>query len=205
MLRPSDHVRALTVRISDPAPGAEIFLRGFVAAVWPALARLSALPAEPPWAALSFHAEPEAALAGAEFVQQSAPEREALKRALLARLDAVLDPEIVIASNSSGPLMELRADRLPPPRTRRHRPPVQSPASGTFVEVVGGEKTGPEAVERALALLHRDRQAADPHPPRGAGACRQPAAGGAVARGIASGGRGGGWRALPMSIPRSAP
>jgi len=34
------------------------------------------LAAEPPWAALSFHAEPEAALAGAEFVQESAPERQ---------------------------------------------------------------------------------------------------------------------------------
>jgi carnitine 3-dehydrogenase len=74
-------------------------------AAWPSLARLSPLPAQPPWAALSFHAEPEAALAGAEFVQESAPEREALKRALLARLDAVLDPEIVIASSSSGLLM----------------------------------------------------------------------------------------------------
>ena len=64
-----------------------------------------AITAEPPWAALSFHTEPEAALAGAEFVQESAPEREELKRALLARLDAVLDPEIVIASSSSGLLM----------------------------------------------------------------------------------------------------
>jgi hypothetical protein len=66
----------LIVRISDPAPGAEKFLRGFAAAAWPSLAQLSPLPA-----ALSFHAEPEAALAGAEFVQESAPEREELKRA----------------------------------------------------------------------------------------------------------------------------
>ena len=76
--------RGLSVAASDPAPGAETFLRGFVAAAWPSLARLSPLPAEPPWAALSFHAEPEAALAEAEFVQESAPEREELKRALLA-------------------------------------------------------------------------------------------------------------------------
>ena len=59
-----------------PAPGAETFLRGFVAAAWPSLARLSPLPADPPWAALRFPAEPEAALAGAEFVQESAPERQ---------------------------------------------------------------------------------------------------------------------------------
>src|SRR5215468_2342209 len=97
--------RGLTVAASDPAPGAETFLREFVTAAWPSLARLSSLPVEPPWAALSFHAEPEAALTGAEFVQESAPEREEVKRALLARLDAALDPAIVIASSSSGLLM----------------------------------------------------------------------------------------------------
>ena len=32
--------RGLTVAASDPAPGAETFLREFVAAAWPSLARL---------------------------------------------------------------------------------------------------------------------------------------------------------------------
>ena len=64
---------ALTVRISDPAPGAEKFLSGFVAAAWPNLARLLPLPAEPPWAALSFHAEPEAALAGPSSSKKALP------------------------------------------------------------------------------------------------------------------------------------
>jgi carnitine 3-dehydrogenase len=84
--------RGLTVAASDPAPEAETFLRGFVAAAWPSLARLSPLPAEPPWSALSFHAAPEAALVGAEFVQESAPEREELKRALLARSSGRAEP-----------------------------------------------------------------------------------------------------------------
>ena len=121
--------RGLSVAASDPAPGAETFLREFVAAAWPSLARLSLLPAEPPWAALSFHTESEAALAGAEFVQESAPEREELKRALLARLDAVLDPEVVIASSSSGLLMSrLQNDCRHPERCVIGHP--QSSASG---------------------------------------------------------------------------
>jgi carnitine 3-dehydrogenase len=62
--------RGLTVAASDPAPGAETFLHKFVTAAWPSLTRLSPLPAEPPWAALTFHTEPVAALAGAEFVQE---------------------------------------------------------------------------------------------------------------------------------------
>ena len=51
--------RGLTVSASDPAPGAETFLREFIAAAWPSLTRLSPLPAEPPWAALRFHTQPE--------------------------------------------------------------------------------------------------------------------------------------------------
>ena len=51
---------------------------------------------------LSFHAEPEAALAGVDFVQENAPERVEVKRALLARLDAALPTEVIIASSSSG-------------------------------------------------------------------------------------------------------
>ena len=65
--------RGLTVAASDPAPGAETFLHEFVGAAWPSLARLSPLPAEPPWAALTFHTEPEAALAGADLVQEVLP------------------------------------------------------------------------------------------------------------------------------------
>jgi carnitine 3-dehydrogenase len=144
--------RGLTVAASDPVPGAETFLREFVAAAWPSLARLSLLPAEPPWTALSFHTEPEAALAGAQFVQESAPEREDLKRTLLARLDAVLDPEIVIASSSSGLLMSgMQIDCRHPERCVIGHP-FNPPHLVPLVEVVGGEKTGREAIERALAF-----------------------------------------------------
>jgi 3-hydroxyacyl-CoA dehydrogenase len=144
--------RGLAVAASDPAPGAETFLRGFVAAAWPGLARLSSLPGEPAWSGLSFHVEPEAALAGAEFVQESAPEREEVKRALLARLDAALDPAIVIASSSSGLLMSrLQTDCRHPERCLIGHP-FNPPHLVPLVEVVGGEKTGSAAIEQALAF-----------------------------------------------------
>src|SRR5262249_24187911 len=114
--------RGLTVSASDPAPGAETFLREFVATAWPSLARLSPLPAEPPWAALTFHTQPEAAVVGAGFIQESAPEREELKRVLLARLDAVLDPEIVIASSSSCLFISRVPTDIRPPETCDVRP-----------------------------------------------------------------------------------
>jgi 3-hydroxyacyl-CoA dehydrogenase len=144
--------RGLRVVASDPAPGAEAFLKGFVAAAWPSLARLSSLPAEPPWEALSFHAEPEDALAGAEFVQESAPEREDLKRSLLVRLDAALDPQVVIASSSSGLLMSrVQVDCRHPERCVIGHP-FNPPHLVPLVEVVGGDKTAPWAVERAVSF-----------------------------------------------------
>lgn len=144
--------RGLTVAASDPAPGAEDFIRGFVAAAWPTLARLSPLPDAPPWNALSFHTRPEDALAGAEFVQESAPEREDVKRALLARLDAALDPSIVIASSSSGLLMSrIQVDCKHPERCVIGHP-FNPPHLVPLVEVVGGNKTAPWAIERALAF-----------------------------------------------------
>ena len=78
--------RGLTVQASDPHPDAELRLRRFVAAAWPALVRMGGSPpaAETvPEDRLVFHAEPEAAVSNAEFVQESAPEQELLKRQLL--------------------------------------------------------------------------------------------------------------------------
>jgi len=97
--------RGLIVRATDPAPDAEQRLRQFVDACWPALARLADLPPAPPHDALTFCTDPESAVAGVDFVQEQAPEREEIKKPLLARIDAVLPPEIVIASSSSGLLI----------------------------------------------------------------------------------------------------
>src|SRR5690242_6694492 len=85
--------RGLDVRASDPAPEAEARLRQFVDACWPALARLADLPPAPPHQALTFCPDPESAVDGVDFVQENAPEREEIKQALLARIDAALPPE----------------------------------------------------------------------------------------------------------------
>ena len=91
-------------------------------------------------------------MVGAEFIQESAPEREELKRALLARLDSVLDPEIVIASSSSGLLMSRVQIECRHPERCVVGHPFNPPHLVPLVEVVGGEKTGPEAIERVLAF-----------------------------------------------------
>jgi 3-hydroxyacyl-CoA dehydrogenase len=144
--------RGLEVTASDPAPQAETTLRRFVDDAWPVLARLAPIPAAPPHQALTFCPDPETAVAGADFVQENAPEREPAKRALLARLDAVVPPEVVIASSSSGLLItRLQADCAHPERCLIGHP-FNPPHLIPLVEVVGGERTAPAAIERALAF-----------------------------------------------------
>jgi len=75
--------RGLSVAASDPAPQGEAFLRGFVTAAWPTLPRLQPLPEAPPPDALSFHAVPEAAVAGGGGCRTK--HRQARRRAGLSR------------------------------------------------------------------------------------------------------------------------
>jgi carnitine 3-dehydrogenase len=144
--------RGLEVSATDPAPGAEARLRQFVDAAWPVLGRLGTIAATPPHQMLKFCADPETAVAGADFVQENAPEREAIKAALLARIDAVLPPDIVIASSSSGLLIsKLQASCRHPERCVIGHP-FNPPHLIPLVEVVGGARTAPIAIERAMAF-----------------------------------------------------
>ncbi|MEE8514663.1 MAG: 3-hydroxyacyl-CoA dehydrogenase NAD-binding domain-containing protein, partial [Gammaproteobacteria bacterium] len=108
--------RGYEVVASDPGRHAEARLRAAVDNAWPALRRLSLAPGADP-AALTFTADLEAAVAEADFVQESAPEDEDLKRKLLARIDTAAPPGTVIASSSSGLLpSRIQADCAHPGR-----------------------------------------------------------------------------------------
>ena len=133
----------------DPAPDAEDKLRAAVDSAWPAAARLGLYPGADR-TRLRFAASLEALCAEADFVQENAPEREALKQDLLARIDAALKPEAIVASSTSGFLpsrLQARCERNP------QRVLVGHPFNPVYllplVEIVGGEKTAPEACERA--------------------------------------------------------
>lgn len=91
----------LDVIATDPAPEAEERLRVGIENAWPALERTG--PSErASQSRLSFTADLEEAVSGSDFVQESAPEREDLKRELLARVDAAAPPNVVVASSTSG-------------------------------------------------------------------------------------------------------
>ncbi len=86
----------------DPAPDAETRLRHLVDAAWPALTQLGLAEGADP-ARLRFEPELDKALAGAEFVQESAPEDLDLKVPAVRRHRRGRAPRaIVISSSTSG-------------------------------------------------------------------------------------------------------
>ncbi len=88
-----------------------------------------------------------AAVATAEFVQESAPEDLKLKQALYARLGELVPANVVIASSTSGlPMTDIQT-RCPSPQRTVVGHPFNPPYLLPLVEVVGGAKTDPEAVK----------------------------------------------------------
>lgn len=147
--------RGCAVRVSDAAPERDAFVRSYVRQSWPALVRIGAAREPDPASALdrlTFHAEPEEAVAPAEMVQENILERLELKQALLKRIDAALPADRLIASSTSG----FKASDLARDMARPNRfvigHPFNPPHLIPLVEVVGGERTDPAAVDWAMAF-----------------------------------------------------
>ena len=88
----------------------------------------------------------EEALEGADFVQESGPERLEIKQQLYSEMGKILPRSIIIGSSTSGLMMsDIQSDCSTPERTvigHPFNPPYLLP----LVEIVGGRKTAPEAV-----------------------------------------------------------
>jgi 3-hydroxybutyryl-CoA dehydrogenase len=94
-----------------------------------------------------------AAVDGADLVQESIPEDLALKRAMFADLDRLCPPGTILATNTSGLPITTIADGLAGAArvigTHYLNPPHLMPP----VEVIPGQQTAPETVERVHATL----------------------------------------------------
>lgn len=137
----------------DPADSAEDRLRAAVERAWPSAVRLGVFPGADP-ARLQWADSPEAVAAAADWVQESAPEDESIKRPLLRRLDQAARPATVIASSSSGFLPTRLAEGCRHPERILIGHPFNPVYLLPLVEVVAGTATSPEAV--AAAVEHYD-------------------------------------------------
>jgi len=140
----------LDVVVHDPHPEAQRRVGEVLELAERAWASLTVAPRER--GRVTFVASLEEAVRDADLVQESAPEDEALKRRLLAEIDAHARPDALVCSSTSGLLPSaLQADLARPERFV-----VGHPFNPVYllplVEVCGGARTSPDALERAEAF-----------------------------------------------------
>ena len=134
---------------TDPAPDAEHMLRNFVQKAWPGLKQLGLAPGAS-LKNLTFDADLASALKDVDFVQENGPERVEFKQKLYAQLDALLPSDVIIASSSSGlPMSQIQVGATQHPERCIIGHPFNPPHLIPLVELVAGDKTSPEAIERA--------------------------------------------------------
>ncbi|WP_435101653.1 L-carnitine dehydrogenase [Arhodomonas sp. AD133] len=137
---------------TDPAPDAEARMRAALDTAWPSLERVG-LADGGSRERVRFEPDLERAVAGADVVQENAPERESLKRELLARIDAAAPAHALIGSSTSGIMpSRLQADCAHNPGRVFVAHPFNPVYLLPLVELVGGEMTTPAVIGRAQAF-----------------------------------------------------
>ncbi len=134
----------------DPYP-TETTLKATINQLWPALESLG-LPTAANKDKISLQPNLDGSLAQVDFVQENSPENLALKQSLLAELEQVIRPDVVISSSTSSLLAsDIQAKCQHPERVLVGHP-FNPPHLLPLVEVVAGEKTAPEVVEWTMAF-----------------------------------------------------
>ena len=141
--------KGFDVVATDPGPNAEANLRKYIDGAWPALTAFG-LAKGASRDRLSFTLDMKAALSDADLVQENGPERKDFKIQLFADMDAATPPDSLIASSSSGLTMSVMQSACKHPERCVIGHPFNPPHMIPLVEVVGGERTSPEAVQRAI-------------------------------------------------------
>lgn len=141
-----------SVALYDPDPNAPDRVHRAVAEAWPVLTALGLATTPGPVGELTFTRDPRGAVEGAQFVQESIPERVELKHLLYATIEPALDPAAIIASSASGlTLSELQGGWSDPGRLVLGHP-FNPPHLIPLVEVMGNDRTGPGVVAAARAF-----------------------------------------------------
>lgn len=139
------------VLLFDPDPATERVVDDVLENARRALARLTLAPL-PPEGAVRLVGRLEDAVAGADFVQESVPEREDLKRSLLGSASEVAGHDVVIASSTSGLLPSRLQEELHAPGRVCVGHPFNPVYLLPLVEVVGGAQTDPGTTARAAEV-----------------------------------------------------
>jgi 3-hydroxyacyl-CoA dehydrogenase len=143
--------RGLDVVATNPSPDAEAGLRKYVEEAWEQL-KVIGLSAGAAQDRLSFTSNREEAISKADFVQESGPERPDFKIKLFADMDNVAPADSIIASSSSGITPSVIQSKCTHPERVLIGHPFNPPHIIPLVEVVGGTKTSPAAIDQATTF-----------------------------------------------------
>jgi 3-hydroxyacyl-CoA dehydrogenase len=141
--------RGFDVIATDPAPNAEANLRKYVNEAWELLSTIGLSPGGSR-ERLSFTSDLKQALANADLVQENGPERPDFKIKLYADMDEATPEDSLIASSSSGITPSVMQSKCRHPERVVVGHPFNPPHIVPLVEVVGGARTSPEAIKRAM-------------------------------------------------------
>jgi carnitine 3-dehydrogenase len=141
--------RGFDVVATDPAPNAEANLRKYVDEAWPDLTNVG-LSQGASRKRLSFIADMKTALSNADLVQENAPERPDFKMKLYSQMDEVTPVDSLLASSSSGITPSVIQSQCKHPERVVIGHPFNPPHIIPLVEVVGGSKTSPDAIQQAM-------------------------------------------------------
>jgi carnitine 3-dehydrogenase len=141
--------RGLDVVATDPAPNAEANLRKYVDEAWEQLEEIG-LSQGASRDRLTFTKDLGQALATADLVQENGPERPDFKIKLFAEMDEATPVDSIIASSSSGITPSVMQSACKHPERVIVGHPFNPPHIVPLVEVVGGTKTSPEAIQQAM-------------------------------------------------------
>lgn len=141
------------VTVFDPDPNVEQSVRDYINKAWPALEELG-LTERATLKTLNFTDSAADAVKNADFVQENAPERVAIKHATYAEIENELAAGTIVSSSTSGlTLEELQQGwKDPAPLILGH--PFNPPHLIPLVELTANVLTGDDVLDRVEAFYH---------------------------------------------------
>jgi 3-hydroxyacyl-CoA dehydrogenase len=143
--------RGFDVVATDPAPKAEANLREYIDEAWKDLTSIG-LSKGASRDRLRFTTNMKEALSEADLVQENAPERPDFKIKLYAEMEEVAPVDSLFASSSSGITPSVIQSQCRHPERVVIGHPFNPPHIIPLVEVVGGSKTSPDAIQQAISF-----------------------------------------------------
>jgi ketoreductase RED1 len=141
----------LTVTVNDPLSDVAERMHAQLQEAAPALKAIG-LPTDDLDRNLRFEADLEQAVADADVIQENGPERVDFKQDLFARIEQAARPDTLLLSSTSGIPASTMAQAMKQPGRLLIGHPFNPPHLVPLVEVVPGEQTDPETVQRAVAF-----------------------------------------------------